>query len=489
MGRISTEHIERLKARRLNSDLCAKLGLHTHNGVMAFDYIVDGQVWNTKLRKGKGDMPWLQSGKDLRLWNIDCLREPPEPDEILVITEGEPDGVAVIQSGFVRVVSVPNGAPSAANEEGDKRYAYLFGKGGRLLPEIQRFVDHGQIVLAVDGDEKGEWLRDQLALRIGAHRCSWVDWPAGCKDANDVLINGGTEADLQRIIMAAKPMWVDELAGIDDIPERNAAIYETGIEKFGLKIELPSFMVMLGPYGCGKSTFLRQFLWSLWQKNGWKFMLTCLEEPVRNRVRDHFLALSSGRRYFATNDDSKYDKMERAEQQLRDAAMFLMRSKRGLLTPDRFLGLAEMAARRDGVKVIALDPVNELDHHVGKNETHYWANFIIECKRLADDYGLLFIASGHPGKDAYQKLNFGTLLRAIDFTGSANWGNKADHSLCFWRPSNPDASVTLMHHEKSKDHDTMGKPALYELTLDQSAGAFHITDKGWNLWKPKKGES
>jgi hypothetical protein len=136
------------------------------------------------------------------------------------------------------------------------------------------------------------------------------------------------------------------------------------------------------------------------------------------------------------------------------------------------------------VKVVCLDPINELDHDIGRNETLYWAKFIMDCKRLADEYRLLFIASGHPAKDSYGRLGVGKLLRAIDMSGSANWGNKADHTLCLWLPD-PESGRTLLHHEKSKDHDTMGKPMLYEMKHVPGINKFQVGDRGWNLWKSK----
>jgi twinkle protein len=497
---LSSEHRARLKERALNSDLCAKLGFHSIEKVrqgqtvpskaIAFDYVVKGEVWNTKHRFGKGDMPWEYPGKALRLWNVDSLIPEPAPDEMVIITEGEFDGAACIQSGLVRVVSVPNGAPSSQSEQGDRRYSYLFKSNGReLIPDLVKF---NRYVIATDGDEKGRWLRDELAVRLGDEKCSWVEWPSGCKDANDVLKAHG-DRELHGAVWSARKMWNDVLGNIDDFIDREATSYRIGIPDIMFKVELPTFLVMMGPYHCGKSTFLRQMLWSLWKAHGWPFLLTCLEEPVKPRIRDHFRALEIGRHpaNFSWNGKTAEEEIARADEQIRKAAMFLTRPLDKLLDPSSFLNFAELAVRRDGVRVIALDPVNELDHNIVGNEAHYWANFILECKRLADAYRLLFIVSGHPPKDAYQKLTFGKLLKAIDMAGGASWGNKGDITLNFWMPEmNRDGEkntrVTLMHHEKSKDHESMGQPALYELTHYPGINRFEVTGRGWDLWQSKK---
>src|SRR5262245_6713226 len=156
------------KKRHLNPDLAMRLGVHSESNAsgsaVLFEYRLEGQVHNVKRRLGNGNMPWAQSGKPLILWNIDSLADPPAPDEPLVITEGEFDALAVLQTGtFSRVVSVPNGAPGRANEEGGKRYGYLFDGQGNLLTDIAKFET---VILATDGDRSEE-------RRVGKECRSW----------------------------------------------------------------------------------------------------------------------------------------------------------------------------------------------------------------------------------------------------------------------------------------------------------------------------
>jgi len=475
-----------MRDRKLDPRLCEGLGIHSKAGALAIDYRLAGAVHNTKLRRGKGNMPWEQTGKDLILWNLDCLTSDSDPDEFVVITEGELDGVACIQAGFTRVVSVPNGAPASADEEGDKRYKYLFTHSGEIIPQLAKFK---KFVLAVDGDAKGRILREELAIRLGADLCYWVSWPEGCKDANDQLIEEGATA-LANEIMAAKPMWNNFLHRISEAPRREARVYSGAIHGIDLNIELPSFMVMMGPYHCGKSVFLRQYLWAQWKANGFPFLLTCLEEPLMDRVADHFRVLQSGLPKSQWTEET----VILADREIERAGLFLQRPWGSNMTPKDFLAFVELAARRDGVKVVALDPINELDHSIAKNESQYWGEFIIECKKLADQYKLQFIACGHPPKDAYRSMREGEALHLSDMSGSQHWGNKADIGMVFWKPkrtiwfkgkSDIDGELpTLCHLEKLKDHETMGKPALYELEHDAIKKRFRVAGKGWDLLEP-----
>jgi hypothetical protein len=65
----------------------------------------------------------------------------------------------------------------------------------------------------------------------------------------------------------------------------------------------------------------------------------------------------------------------------------------------------EIAVRVYGVRVIAIDSVNELDHEIQKGETatEYLRKFIMTLKKPADDYGLLIICCAHPPKDGTEK--------------------------------------------------------------------------------------
>ena len=481
MAKISDFHAKMLLERRhLDPVTCEKLGVRTINqGTIGFDYFVEGKLHNTHLRTADKKFPWEHEAKDrpLTLWNIDSLRAPLEPDEFLVITEGEFDGIACVQAGMSRVVSVPNGAPHSENE-GGSRFAYLY-KGEKLIPEIQQFIDRKlSIVIASDADGPGQNLRDALAVRLGDEHCLWVQWPDEVKDANAMLIAAGEEA-LFDLVSKARPVWNDVLSRLDDIPDEVQQLYDSGLFGLDLKIELPSFMVICGPPSSGKSLFLRQFLWGLWRLHKWPFLLTTLEEKVKTRIHRHFRALEIGNGFW------KSDEINRADDLIRDGVIFFRRPLRLLLDKNTFLDKVELAIRRDGVKVVALDPVNELDHDFGDlSETRYWGQFIMDCKRIADVYGILFICCGHPPKGSTEAIAKRGRLSVDDMIGSYNWKAKADLGLAMWRTGVGEGLPTMLYAEKFKDEDSMGRPNFYELT--KIGAKFEVTNRGPDIMKKNK---
>jgi twinkle protein len=133
------------------------------------------------------------------------------------------------------------------------------------------------------------------------------------------------------------------------------------------------------------------------------------------------------------------------------------------------------------VKVVAIDPVNEIEHQVprGESKTDYMGRFIMALKQLADDHGLLMICAAHPPKDGVEKrLAKNGLLTLNDGADTAHWGNKADLGICVWR--NIDGP-TMLHIDKVKDHESMGKPTLAEMNLNRALNQFSVDRVGYEL--------
>src|SRR5690242_11840678 len=182
---LAGKHIQAIEARGLDVELLLKLGVGASvkldGDAIGIPYVDDGKIVALKHRTLGPDKRFTQEvgGKQV-LYNVDCLRDVTLRDEPLIITEGELDCMAALQAGFPKSVSVPGGAPAKADENGERRYAFLDEIKG-LLESVK------VIILAVDDDDPGRNLRSDLAMRLGAWRCKWVRYPQNCKDLNDAL--------------------------------------------------------------------------------------------------------------------------------------------------------------------------------------------------------------------------------------------------------------------------------------------------------------
>ena len=225
----------------------------------------------------------------------------------------------------------------------------LLDSAGRLLPGLEYFESYVILI-----PHKGENLRDRIALNVGDDRCKWAYLP---NEPENIPI----------VIAAAKRMWLDEVARLDDIPQPGPTqVYATGfpeLDRHGLRLSTPAFMPIVGPYGSGKSIFLRQLLINLWRLHGWRFLLSSFEEKVKPRferdLRRHLL----GKVEATWTEQNILD----ADAEINRACVFLRRKRNTLLDADRLIDRIEFAVRVYGIRVAAIDPMNEIEHQIPKS--------------------------------------------------------------------------------------------------------------------------
>lgn len=341
----------------------------------------------------------------------------------------------------------------------------LLTTDGRPLPQVDCW--QGFVILIPEG---GEHVRDAIAINLGDQRCRWAYFP----DSMDPEV-------LAHAIRAARPMWTDEISALDDVPEAGPIeTYTTGfhgLDHHGWRLVTPAFMPVIGPYGSGKSVFLRQLLVNLWRLHGWKFMLTSFEEKIKPRYHRDLRRNLIGKPMASWSDED----VVLADREINECCRFLQRKRNTMLDQNRLLDRIDFAARVHGTKVVCIDPVNEIDHQVGRGEsrTDYMGRFIMSLKALADDHNLLMIVCAHPPKDGVEKrLAKNGLLTLNDGADTAHWGNKADIGVCLWRNI---VGPTLLHIDKLKDHESMGKPTLAELHLNPALNQFTVGRVGYEI--------
>ena len=109
---------------------------------------------------------------------------------------------------------------------------------------------------------------------------------------------------------------------------------------------------------------------------------------------------------------------------------------------DHYLGLLRIAVVRDGVKVVVLDPWNELEHKRRRDETEtdYIGRAIRQLKAFAKRHNVALWVVAHPTKPQKGFLGEPSLY---DISGSANWANKADYGVVYHRPDKTKNAGTI----------------------------------------------
>lgn len=426
MTKISEAHTAWLEARGIRPDTAEALGLYSKGAWLMAPYVEHGRAVNCKARHTERKDHRMEPGKPLILFNHDVLLT---GDERVILTEGEWDCIAAIQSGYRRTVSVPNGAPheQTDNPWEAKRYEWVH-RHEKELANVQCFV------LATDSDEPGRLLAAELAGLLGPERCRFVTYPEGCKDLNDVLLYGGEEA-VQDVLQSSKPYPVKGIYRFSDYPPRSAVSYiESRLEGIrGMWPLVPgTFSVITGFSGIGKSTLINWILGDY------------LEQGVRMSVgsfeTDPYILQQSMRATLLKRPfDSPLCQQPNAEvDALLDERMTVMAQHCGdeesEMSLEYLLELARVAVIRDGAKLIVTDPWNEIEHMhaAGETENDYTGRAIRAIKRACRSLNVAWWMVAHPRKPE----NVEGALKApglYAISGSAHWSNKADYGITIHR--------------------------------------------------------
>lgn len=426
---MTTDPIKWLQdVRKIDGALLAHMGVvpkeHPQLGpTAAFVYRKAGEPLGAKFRGFPKE--WRSSqGVTRPLYNLDVLTA--EHDRPVVITEGEIDCLSVMQSGYPRAVSLPDGW----TEQGNKTEALLEAED---LLRKSPFV-----IVAGDNDKAGESLPRAVANILKGHDVRFVEWPEGCKDANDVLVNFG-EGELANCLQAAKQIDPPDgfITRISDLPPLSARrVLKTGIREidFRLAFELGAMSVITGIPGHGKSTFVTFAADRIAKSEGIRVGMMAFETHP-HKIRDHLTRLATGQ---------PYDKLTDTQQSATAAQL------------DRFFSivhrtydggahalpwLEEMVyalAVRDECKLIIIDPWNELEHMPmpGESLTNYINFATQQIRTWAEKLEVHICVVAHP-----KKMNMDFKPRApmgYDVADSAAFYNKPSNGLTVFQSKSDD---------------------------------------------------
>jgi twinkle protein len=136
------------------------------------------------------------------------------------------------------------------------------------------------------------------------------------------------------------------------------------------------------------------------------------------------------------------------------------------MTLENLLELAKIAVLRDGIRLLVIDPWNEIEHkrRSDESETDYTGRAIRAMKRFAKLYECAVWLVAHPRKPQTDgKLRMPSLY---DLSGSANFANKADFGVVIHRPD-PKASLIDFRVAKVR----MGLPGhMGQISLSWDSG-------------------
>jgi len=451
-----------------------QVGINDSNEII-FPYYKNELLVNVKYRTnlGEGKKTFRQE-KDAEktFYGMDLV---PNNQEELIIVEGEIDVLSFAQVGL-RAVSVPQGASEKKLECIDNCY-----------PFISSFKS---FIIAVDDDNAGHILRENLIDRLGKASCRIVNWKkyGDIKDCNEaIMVDVGI---VGKAILQAEYL---ELSGIETISANREKIlefhrngYKSGIST-GWKsldaiftIKPKHLMIITGIPTRGKSFFADNLLYNLTISEGWKHLICSMENTFENHFA-RFAQFYKGKQFRGDSGN------EITEQELEESMDFLGEHvyRFGIdksWTIDEIISYGEYAVKRFGIKTLTIDPYNRLNNTFIDREDKYIDSMLSKLSVFARKNDLLVIFIAHPKKlDKDEKIP-----NMYSISGGSSWYNMADYGVVVHREkigdklcNTPDIIV-----QKVKDFH-IGEPSGGSIKLQYSLTKHILLDmpdvkkKGW----------
>lgn len=427
MRELSQEAIDLMAVRKLTKETLAswKVKESTWSGskVYVYQYFHNGILKHVTYRevKPKGFKGGCEKNTEPILWGMWHV----EDGKPLVITEGQPDAMAVWQSGYKNVVSVPSGASNMTWI--DTCWDWLQGR---------------EIVVWADNDKPGIDFAEKVKQRLKDVKVILSDT---LKDANEVLYRYGPEKVLEIIEnkINEMPLGLKDVAHMEYKRSASAGI-ETGFYEYDSYVEDwkdGELTIIFGRNGEGKTTFVSQIISHCLEKKVKTFLYSgemsdykiqdWLYRQLVGNKKEHMLQV---RTKYRIKDEIKPEVVKQIKQ-WHEGSLFLFDRSEGKVANDlnKFFDVMELAFNRFGVRLFIIDNLMSRLEEKAESLNSDQANFVQRCKDFVNNKDAHIVLVAHPNKEKREITNGQGNLEKTDISGSNNIPNKADNIIAVER--------------------------------------------------------
>ena len=386
-----------------------------------FNYIIGDELINVKYRDGRKNFK-LYKGAEKIFYNINSI----VGYDSCVITEGEMDVLALHEAGIKNAISVPNGATLNSNN-----LDYLDNC-------IDYFEDKEKVILAVDDDEPGQALQQELIRRLGAEVCFLTTFE-DCKDANEYLIKYGKDKLVNRI-EGARPVPLENVTTLKDIEDEITDFVKNGF-KPGYQIGIPNFDSIFSTYtgqfitvtgipSSGKSDFVDQMVVGYNQRYEWKTAFAS-PENAPTYLHAHKL-MRKVWQDMPTRNDIGTDKWNQVAEHVNDNFFFIDMER---YTLESVLRKGAELVKRKGIKCLVIDPFNKIRDVDCKTEdvNRYTMEYLTKIETFAKKYDVLVFIVAHPTKMYRDKDGNIEEPTMYNIKGGGEWYDASYHGILVHR--------------------------------------------------------
>jgi len=398
-----------------------------NDGWLVFPTFTGDTITLIKYRSVKGKKtpdgkPAISRKKNMGtdLYNADAI----QPFDDLFVVEGEPDCMVMAQAGFV-TVSLPSAGFTPTPEMRDK------------------MLQANAVFLAGDMDNVGQQTMEKLwtELRDRTYR---VEWPEGCKDANDAFLKecGGNVEKFRALVENLRAKAVSTpMPFMFDLSKTMRHMDMTTPMENPKRLRFPwsdidSWVAVLpGDVMCmfatesktGKTTWLMGILLENAMKYGRVVVNYSAEVLPEQYARRAAAYITEKNRDKLTTED-----FVAAAEEMEDAR-FYNGYKPGAKWHE-VVELLNWAKRRLGADILVVDHLHFLTRSE-KDETKAQSEFMRELKDLALEYRVIVIVVGQPRKA--QASQRGREAVTQDAKGSEAFGSDASQVFILHRDRKP----------------------------------------------------
>ena len=399
--------------------------------VIYFPFLVDGEIKLVKSRRAvNGDKPKPTSAEcEPVLFGWQAI----EPDaRTLIITEGEIDALSWHSYGF-NAVSVPFGG----------------GKGGKhnwIESDYERLERFERIYLSTDMDGEGEAAANDIASRLGLHRCYRVTLPL--KDANACLAGGISSDVMLAAIEGAREFKPEELnrpsAYLDEVidlfyPKEDEKLgytmpYER-IQREDVYFRPAELSLWSGASGHGKSQVLSDCI-PHWMQEGGTVCLASLEMAPRQSLKR--LIKQTG------NIDRPTEEYLRACMGYLDNSL-LIYNKVGKASVTHMLEIFDYARSRYGCDIFIIDSLMRLG--IASDDYNGQEGAVYQMVDWAISRNVHIHLVAHARKSGVGGAPAGT----EDVKGASEIGSNAFNIITIWRNRELEEKLAAADEDEKKE--------------------------------------
>ena len=412
---------------------------------IVFNYFEGETLVNKKYRSADKKFTQHSGGKPI-FYNINSVIGQKE----VFIVEGEFDVLAMYETGYKNVISLPNGA----NDNDD-----YWINSEKYLKEVEHFI------IATDNDDKGIETRNKISHRLGRFRCTFIEWVG--KDANDDL----KTSQIKNSVNNKKRFPIGGTFNTFDLLDETLRLYNDGMPKTifpksnmfkgfenDFSIMMGQLTVVTGIPSHGKSSFVDWYALNIANDYNYKLSIFSPEHNPLGLYNSKYASLTIGKPFFGNNRMTEKELFEYTEWS-KEKLYFTTSEENISADWDWLLEKFKEQMFTFGINIFIIDAWNKVLMPKGFQGKDGIDQILTRITSFCIQYNVHVFLVAHPTKmKKHEKTGKYEIPDLYSVSGSSDFRNQTHNGLCVYREfgNEIEPGYTMVINLKTK-YDFQGK--------------------------------